>query len=63
MPSSPTVTASYKLLAGGEECRVITNISGKKNGTGTDALGQYVFHCHNIEHEDMRMMGTFNVVA
>ena len=24
--------------------------------------GRYVFHCHNIEHEDMRMMGTFNVI-
>ncbi len=24
-------------------------------------LGKYVFHCHNVEHEDMRMMGTFNV--
>ncbi len=22
-------------------------------------VGQYVFHCHNIEHEDMAMMGTF----
>jgi spore coat protein A len=23
--------------------------------------GRYVFHCHNIEHEDMRMMGRFDV--
>ena len=23
--------------------------------------GRYVFHCHNIEHEDMRMMGQFDV--
>ena len=23
---------------------------------------RYVFHCHNIEHEDMRMMGAFRVV-
>jgi len=23
--------------------------------------GRFVFHCHNIEHEDMRMMGVFNV--
>jgi FtsP/CotA-like multicopper oxidase with cupredoxin domain len=22
-------------------------------------VGRYVFHCHNIEHEDMRMMGQF----
>ena len=26
-------------------------------------LGRYAFHCHNIEHEDMRMMGQFEVVA
>jgi FtsP/CotA-like multicopper oxidase with cupredoxin domain len=24
-------------------------------------LGRYVFHCHNIEHEDMRMMAQFEV--
>ncbi len=24
--------------------------------------GRYVFHCHNIEHEDMRMMGQFEIV-
>jgi len=23
--------------------------------------GRYVFHCHNVEHEDMAMMGVFNV--
>ena len=22
---------------------------------------RYVFHCHNVEHEDMRMMGVFRV--
>jgi FtsP/CotA-like multicopper oxidase with cupredoxin domain len=27
-----------------------------------DHLGRYAFHCHNIEHEDMRMMGQFEVV-
>jgi FtsP/CotA-like multicopper oxidase with cupredoxin domain len=26
-------------------------------------LGRYVFHCHNIEHEDMRMMGVYNIVS
>ena len=26
-----------------------------------DFPGRFVFHCHNIEHEDMRMMGVFNV--
>jgi FtsP/CotA-like multicopper oxidase with cupredoxin domain len=24
-------------------------------------LGRFVFHCHNVEHEDMRMMGQFEV--
>ncbi len=23
---------------------------------------RYVFHCHNLEHEDMAMMGVFNVI-
>ena len=23
--------------------------------------GRYVFHCHNLEHEDMQMMGNFQV--
>jgi spore coat protein A len=27
-----------------------------------DFTGPYVFHCHNIEHEDMRMMTRFDVV-
>jgi FtsP/CotA-like multicopper oxidase with cupredoxin domain len=31
--------------------------------TGAKQVGRYVFHCHNIEHEDMRMMGRFDVVA
>ena len=26
-----------------------------------DFVGRYVFHCHNIEHEDMRMMGQFEI--
>ncbi|MGL5911705.1 MAG: multicopper oxidase domain-containing protein, partial [Phycicoccus sp.] len=24
--------------------------------------GRYVFHCHNLEHEDMMMMATFEIV-
>jgi FtsP/CotA-like multicopper oxidase with cupredoxin domain len=28
-----------------------------------DWPGKWVFHCHNIEHEDMRMMGRFDVVG
>jgi FtsP/CotA-like multicopper oxidase with cupredoxin domain len=25
--------------------------------------GRYVFHCHTIEHEDMRMMGQFEMIG
>jgi FtsP/CotA-like multicopper oxidase with cupredoxin domain len=25
----------------------------------TDYLGPYLLHCHNLEHEDMAMMATF----
>ena len=27
-----------------------------------DYVGKYLYHCHNVEHEDMRMMGRFDVV-
>ncbi len=29
--------------------------------TGARNIGNYVFHCHNLEHEDMAMMGIFRV--
>ncbi|MHA3772828.1 multicopper oxidase family protein [Verrucomicrobiota bacterium sgz303538] len=29
----------------------------------TGYTGRYVFHCHNLEHEDYSMMGEFEVVA
>ncbi len=32
-------------------------------GTFADNLGTYVFHCHNLIHEDAGMMGQFEVVA
>jgi FtsP/CotA-like multicopper oxidase with cupredoxin domain len=39
------------------------------NGTSAEVFmkfrtfkGPFVFHCHNVEHEDMRMMMNFNVV-
>lgn len=41
-------------LDAGEEVRVIARFSGYR--------GKYVFHCHNLEHEDMAMMGNFEVV-
>jgi FtsP/CotA-like multicopper oxidase with cupredoxin domain len=31
--------------------------------TGEQNVGRYVFHCHNLEHEDMSMMGMFEVRA
>jgi spore coat protein A len=41
-------------LAPGEEARVIARFDGYR--------GKYVFHCHNLEHEDMMMMANFKVV-
>ena len=43
-------------LAPGEEARVIARFDGYR--------GRYVFHCHNLEHEDMMMMmmANFEVV-
>lgn len=49
--------AGYKdtiLLRQGETAKVIMRFEGYK--------GRYTFHCHNAEHEDMRMMGQFEVV-
>jgi FtsP/CotA-like multicopper oxidase with cupredoxin domain len=28
----------------------------------SDYTGKYVFHCHNLEHEDMEMMANFVTV-
>lgn len=39
-----------------ETVRVMACWTGMKN------VGQYVFHCHNLEHEDMSMMGIIEVV-
>jgi spore coat protein A, manganese oxidase len=41
-------------LDGGEEVRVIARFGPYR--------GKYVFHCHNLEHEDMAMMANFEVV-
>jgi spore coat protein A, manganese oxidase len=40
-------------LTSGEEARVLVRFDGYR--------GRYVFHCHNLEHEDM-MMANFKVV-
>ncbi len=46
------------VLEGGDVVRVIT----RYDGIVTDQSGLYVMHCHNIEHEDMRMMIVFQVL-
>ncbi|KAB8169886.1 multicopper oxidase domain-containing protein [Streptomyces sp. 3MP-14] len=40
-------------LGPAEQARIITRFDGYR--------GKYVFHCHNLEHEDMMMMGNFEV--
>jgi spore coat protein A len=41
-------------LTAGERATVIARFDGFR--------GRYVFHCHNLEHEDMTMMANFEVV-
>lgn len=41
-------------LFAGEEATIVVPFTGHR--------GRYVFHCHNLEHEDMRMMGNFEVI-
>jgi spore coat protein A, manganese oxidase len=41
------------LLRTGDDVRMVARFGGYK--------GKYVFHCHNLEHEDM-MMANFEVV-
>jgi spore coat protein A len=41
-------------LGAGRVARVIVRFDGYR--------GRYVFHCHNLEHEDMAMMANFEVV-
>ncbi len=38
----------------GQVARVLVRFDGYR--------GKYVFHCHNLEHEDMMMMANFEVV-
>lgn len=38
----------------GEEAEILARFTGYR--------GRYVFHCHNLEHEDMAMMANFHVV-
>jgi spore coat protein A, manganese oxidase len=41
-------------LTSGEDARVLVRFDSYQ--------GRYVFHCHNLEHEDMMMMANFEVV-
>lgn len=41
-------------LGPGQAARILVRFAGHR--------GRYVFHCHNLEHEDMSMMGNFEVV-
>jgi len=41
-------------LIPGETAEIIMRFDGYR--------GRYVFHCHNLEHEDMMMMANFTIV-
>jgi spore coat protein A, manganese oxidase len=41
-------------LSAGETANILVRFA--------DYPGRYVFHCHNLEHEDMAMMGNFEVI-
>jgi FtsP/CotA-like multicopper oxidase with cupredoxin domain len=53
----PAIQDSFKkdttLLGPGDEAEIFMKFR--------DHRGRFVFHCHNIEHEDMRMMSRFDV--
>ena len=40
-------------LDNGDDAELLVHFDGYR--------GRYVFHCHNLEHEDMQMMGNFQV--
>jgi FtsP/CotA-like multicopper oxidase with cupredoxin domain len=51
------------LLGPNDVIRVITKFRDQhREGDGHND-GYYVFHCHNLEHEDMAMMGNWKVVV
>ncbi|HLK70171.1 MAG TPA: multicopper oxidase family protein [Bryobacteraceae bacterium] len=41
-------------LGPGQSASILVRFTGYR--------GRYVFHCHNLEHEDMSMMGNFEVI-
>ena len=47
----------------GHKVRRVTGLGeGLDNAAFEGYRGKYVFHCHNLEHEDMMMMANFEVV-
>jgi spore coat protein A, manganese oxidase len=40
-------------LDNGDDAELLVPFDGSRGG--------YVFHCHNLEHEDMQMKGNFEV--
>ncbi|MEU7863774.1 multicopper oxidase family protein [Nonomuraea sp. NPDC049141] len=53
-PAGPPEWKDTIELRDAQTVEIITRFTGYR--------GRYVFHCHNLEHEDMAMMATFEVV-
>ena len=48
--------------AGWKDTVDLTSGEGARARPFRRVSGRYVFHCHNLEHEDMMMMANFEVV-
>ena len=58
--------ARWEFILGGRALQVTHRLIGDTYGGRTiiffeGKTGRYVFHCHNLEHEDMGMMVSFAV--
>ncbi|KGJ95675.1 Bilirubin oxidase [Thalassotalea sp. ND16A] len=51
-PADVRFNSDLLALRGGDEFEILIRFS--------TFTGPFVFHCHNLEHEDMRMMGVFD---
>jgi len=51
------------IVVGGDrgDAKILLPFPTAFNAVPRPATGRFAFHCHNIEHEDMRMMGQFEV--
>jgi FtsP/CotA-like multicopper oxidase with cupredoxin domain len=58
--AAPGAQKEVFLLQGGDEVEVMADFTPDP-AKPTNHLGRWAFHCHNVEHEDMRMMGAFQV--